>query len=101
MAINVTESRPASRSGPGPEHGAIVAEDLVKTYPGEVRERSASRIVQRPDGLIADNSAIGNHDGSGCQRALFTHNPHGTAAFPPARSRASRASRPATRSGSW
>lgn len=60
MVINVTESRPASWSGPGPEHGVIVAEELVKTYPGgvhAVRGISFSVAAGESFGLLGPNGA--------------------------------------------
>jgi ABC-2 type transport system ATP-binding protein len=60
MAINVTQSRPANRSGTGPEHGVIVAEELVKTYPGgvqAVRGVSFSVAAGESFGLLGPNGA--------------------------------------------
>ena len=60
MAINVTEAHPAARSAPGPEHGMIVAEELVKTYPGDVqavRGISFSVAAGEAFGLLGPNGA--------------------------------------------
>ena len=60
MAVNVTEAHPAARSAPGPEHGMIVAEELVKTYPGGVRAvRGISFSVAAGEsfGLLGPNGA--------------------------------------------
>ena len=65
MAINVTEAHPAARSAPGPEHGMIVAEELVKTYPGEVhavRGISFSVAAGELFGLLGPNGAGKVHD---------------------------------------
>ena len=60
MAINVTEAHPAAWSAPGPEHGMIVAEELVKTYPGgvhAVRGISFSVAAGESFGLLGPNGA--------------------------------------------
>jgi len=60
MAINVTEAHPAARPAPGPEHGMIVAEELVKTYPGgvhAVRGISFSVAAGESFGLLGPNGA--------------------------------------------
>jgi ABC-2 type transport system ATP-binding protein len=60
MHITATKPRPASRSGPGPGQGVIVAEELVKTYPGEVhavRGLSFSVAAGESFGLLGPNGA--------------------------------------------